>query len=72
MFTRTGRPRKKLTHAIQQVEDWFRFWREHPELVPDRLVPSVTPKGIVVIGTSAALSDLDKRRLAHLNSHRDV
>lgn len=72
LFTKQGRPRAKVTHAVQQVEDWLRWWRENPSGVPSGLDHTLQPEGIVVIGRSRSLSDGDRRRLAHLNSNRLV
>lgn len=72
LFTKKGRPRAPVTHAIQQVEDWLRWWRENPNRVPAGLDPTIQPEGMVVIGKSSQLTDADKRRLAHLNTNRLV
>jgi hypothetical protein len=72
LFTRTGAPYAHVTHALQQVEDWMRFWQEHPLDVPMPLDPTITPSGVVVIGRSKFLSEDDKRRLMNLNSNRRV
>jgi Domain of unknown function (DUF4263) len=67
LFTRSGRFRAAITHAIQQVEDWFRWWRENPSKVPKGLDASLPLEGMVVAGRSAALSGDERKRLIHLN-----
>jgi len=72
LFTKSGRPRAYVTHAIQQVEDWIRWWRENPEKVPEPLRPELPPDGTVIIGRSVSLTDREKKALEHLNSNRIV
>ena len=72
IFTKQGRPRAEVTHAIQQVEDWIRWWREHPKDVPAHLDGSIDPDGMVVIGRDHEMSADDRRRLASLNGGRRV
>jgi hypothetical protein len=72
IFTKSGRPRAEVTHAIQQVEDWLRWWRENPLEVPSPLDGSLPAEGLVVIGRSIDLDEDDKRRLLNLNHNRKV
>jgi hypothetical protein len=72
IFTQKGRPRAQVTHSIQQVEDWLRWWRENPSKVPDGLDGSVPVEGLVVIGRSADMTEDDRRRLLGLNHTRLV
>lgn len=72
LFTQTGAPYAHVTHALQQVEDWMRFWNEYPNEVPAPLDATITPAGVVVIGRSKFLSEDDKRRLLSLNSNRRI
>jgi antiviral defense system Shedu protein SduA len=72
LFTKAGRLLSTTTHAIQQVEDWLRWWAEHPAETPVGLKSSLPPSGLVVIGRSHKLSEADRKRLAHLNSNRKV
>ena len=72
IFTKMGRPRAGVTHAIQQVEDWIRWWREHPKSTPRQLDSAIDPDGMVVIGRDCEMSSDDRRRLASLNSCRRV
>lgn len=72
IFTKKGRQRSEVTHAIQQVEDWLRWWKENPSQVPQPLDSSIPVDGLVVIGRSEGMDEDTKRRLLHLNSHRKV
>lgn len=72
LFTKTGRPRKEVTHAVQQVEDWLRWWRRNPSRAPEGLDPALHPEGLVVIGRSRDLDPAEKERLYHLNQTRHV
>jgi|SRR5215218_1429616 len=72
IFTQKGRPRAYVTHALQQVEDWFRWIREHTSGLPDGLDASLPMEGLVVIGRSIDMSEDDKRRLLHLNHNRKI
>lgn len=72
IFTKSGRLRSHVTHAIQQVEDWLQWWREHPSEIPKAFDSSIPPQGLVVIGRNLDLDEQDKKRLLHLNSNRLV
>lgn len=72
LFTKTGAQFSHVTHALQQVEDWLRFWQEHPKDIPKHLDPTISPAGVVVIGRSRFLSEDDKRRLLSLNMNRRI
>lgn len=72
LFTKSGAPYAYVTRALQQVEDWMRFWHEHPSSVPAPLDPTISPTGIVIIGRSKFLTEDDKRRLMSLNSNRRI
>ncbi|WP_026798415.1 MULTISPECIES: Shedu immune nuclease family protein [Planktothrix] len=72
LFNKSGRLRYPVTHAIQQVEDWLRWWREHPDQIPQSLDHSAPLQGLVVIGRSFNMSDDEKRNLVHLNHNRSV
>lgn len=72
IFTKGGAPYAHVTHAMQQVEDWIRFWHEHPGEVPSPLDATIAPSGVVVIGRSKHLSEDEKRRLLSLNANRRV
>jgi hypothetical protein len=69
LFNKAGRWDSKVTHAIQQVQDWMRWWREHPSDVPAPLDPMIPLHGLVVVGRDKDLDDAAKRRLLHNNHH---
>jgi hypothetical protein len=70
VFTKKGRPRAEVTHAVQQVEDWLRWWRENPSKIPHPFDPTVPVEGLVVIGRSVEMDDDSRRRLLSLNHNR--
>ena len=72
IFTKKGRLRASVIHAVQQVEDWIRWWRENPNSIPRAFDGSIPPQGLVVIGRAMNLDDESKRRLNHLNYNRLV
>ncbi len=72
IFTKQGRLRWNVTHAVQQVEDWLRWWKENPSMVPKPLDSSIPVDGLVVIGRSEGMDEDTKRRLLHLNNNRKV
>ncbi|MCG9967419.1 DUF4263 domain-containing protein [Pelotomaculum terephthalicicum JT] len=72
IFTKRGRLRAKVTDAIQQVEDWLRWWRENPSEIPKPLDSSMPAEGLVVIGRSFNMDEDAKRRLLNLNHNRKV
>lgn len=59
-------------HALQQVEDWLRWWYEHPNELPHEIDANIPPEGLVVIGRRLSMPDDEKRRLLHLNANRKV
>jgi len=72
LFTRAGRIKAPITHALQQVEDWLRWWEENPTDIPAGLDRGVPPDGLVIAGRNRLLSEEEKRRLVHLNQNRRV
>ena len=72
LFTKSGRQRAGVTHAIQQVDDWIRWLREFPSQAPDHILPEFPPSGLVVVGRSTRLSSDQVARLEHQNSNRSI
>lgn len=73
LFTKNGRSRSHLTHAVQQVEDWLRWWQEESKNNPNEFLDtSIHPEGLVVMGRSKDLTEDERKRLLHLNSNRRV
>jgi hypothetical protein len=69
LFTGSGRWNAKITHAIQQVQDWMRWWREHPQEVPAPFDATIPVKGLIIAGRDRNLDESAKRRLLH-NNHQ--
>jgi hypothetical protein len=72
LLTRAGRPRAPITHAIQQVEDWLRWWARNPADIPQGIDNGVHPHGLVVAGRKQALTEDEQLLLLHLNQNRHV
>lgn len=72
LFTKDLHETDEVTHAVQQVSDWLRWWRQNsdnPIVAPSR---GVDPSGIVVIGRSSHLTDRERETLAHNNQRREI
>jgi hypothetical protein len=67
LFTQDGQTRAEITHAIQQVQDWFRWIRENPDHPLAKTSSALPPSGLVVAGRSRAFPEDTRNRLAHLN-----
>jgi hypothetical protein len=66
LFRRDGQPTQQLTHAINQIGDWLRYIQANKSKVERELGLtgiSATPRTLVVIGRSAALTDDNRRKL---------
>lgn len=72
LFTKKLRETKEVTHAVQQVNDWIHWCRQHPDDPVIAAGRAVTPDGGVVIGRSRHLSERERETLAHNNQGRDV
>lgn len=72
IFTSQGRPHHKVTHATQQVRDWIQWLGENPTHPMATGLGGIKPKGIVVMGRSAAFSEKERRLLANLNESSTV
>lgn len=72
LFTKSGRLRAEVTHALQQVEDWLRWLRENPDQTPRGLDSKLPMHGMVVIGRDNELSEDDRLRLLNLNASRQI
>jgi len=72
LFTNDLHETDEVTHAVQQVNDWLRWWRQnpnHPVVAPSK---GVNPDGLVVIGRSVRLNEREREALAHNNQGRDI
>ena len=68
VLTEKGRPRAELTHAQQQVKDWFDWISTHSEYARS-LMPGISePEGWVVIGRRSSIHNEHKHVLARENS----
>jgi hypothetical protein len=62
----------EVTHAVQQVSDWLRWCRQHPDDSVIAAGRGVLPDGMVVTGRSRSLSEREREVLAHNNQGRDI
>jgi hypothetical protein len=72
IFTRDGQPRAEITHAVQQVQDWFRWLRENPISAVATSLSGLPPAGLVIAGRSRDFNEDERSRLAHLNAGSSV
>ncbi|HEY2964246.1 MAG TPA: Shedu anti-phage system protein SduA domain-containing protein [Pyrinomonadaceae bacterium] len=72
LFTKDFHETDEVTHAVQQVSDWLRYCRQHPEDPVISASHGVSPDGLVVIGLSRHLSQRERETLAHNNQGRNV
>ena len=73
LFRRDGHLRHEFTHAIGQITDWLAYLADHRaevESTYDMRGISVSPRGLVVIGRSAALTDDHRRRLTTIQERQ--
>lgn len=71
LFRKDGQQREELTHAFNQIIDWRIFIEDNLRKVQEEMGLvgiSSNPRSLIVIGTSAALTDDDRRKLATLQS----
>jgi hypothetical protein len=72
LFTRKGRFRVETKHAVQQVEDWLRWWNDHPREQVGPFSTKLAIDGAVVMGRSIDMTSDEKERLISLNRNRRV
>jgi hypothetical protein len=68
LLTEKGRPRAELTHAQQQVEDWFEWISRHSEYARELLPGISEPHGWVVMGRRSSIAPQHKNVLARANA----
>lgn len=71
MFRKDGQQREELTHAINQISDWIRYIEDNKQKVENELGLigiSTSPRSLVVIGRSDALSTEDRRKLTTIQN----
>jgi hypothetical protein len=67
LFRNDGHPRQAFTHAVSQINDWLSYLHDNKQKVEQELGLigiSATPRTMVVIGRSAALTEDNRRMLA--------
>jgi len=71
LFTKSGNPSAKLTHAIQQVRDWHQWIHENLDYVR-KLLPHIEyPLGFVFMGRRSDLTPTTQKKLKRINyEHR--
>jgi hypothetical protein len=71
LFRNDGQQREELTHAIDQITDWRRYIEDNLRTVQDELGLdgiSSNPSCMIVIGRSASLDEVGKRKLVALQN----
>lgn len=72
IFTKRNSPRHKVTHAVQQVQDWIRGIYNNASNLPEWLAGNYTAEGMVVIGSSKDLTHDQKDTLMIHNAKSDI
>lgn len=72
IFTKRNSQRHKVTHAVQQVQDWIREIHNNASNLPQWLAGNYTAEGMVVIGRSKDLTQEQKDILMIHNAKSDI
>lgn len=72
IFTKRNSQRHKVTHAVQQVQDWIREIHNNASNLPKWLAGNYTAEGMVVIGRSKDLTQEQKDILMIHNASSDI
>lgn len=72
IFTKRNSQRHKVTHAVQQVQDWIREIHNNASNLPHWLAGNYTAEGMVVIGRSKDLTQEQKDTLMINNARSNV
>ncbi|UYV17000.1 DUF4263 domain-containing protein [Porphyrobacter sp. ULC335] len=67
IYTKSGNPSSQLTHAEQQVLDWLAWVEENYPYAAQSLNGISNPKGFVIIGRRADMSDSSAEKLRRRN-----
>lgn len=67
LFTRNGDFSAALNHAQRQIEDWQEWIENNLSTVEKKFPGMSSPRGLLVIGRSKDLSEVEQRRLARRN-----
>ena len=73
IFRKNGQQRQELTHAINQISDWVQYIEDNRGEVEASLGLvgiSTSPRTLVVIGRSAALSDENRRKITTIQNQQ--
>lgn len=68
ILTAQGRTRSELTHAQQQVKDWFDWVSQHSEYARSLLPGISEPQGWVIMGRRSSIPDEHKHVLTRENA----
>lgn len=72
IFTKRNSQRHKVTHAVQQVQDWIREIHNNASNLPQWLAGNYTAEGVVVIGRSKDLTQEQKDTLMINNAKSSI
>lgn len=72
IFTKRNSQRHKVTHAVQQVQDWIREIHNNASNLPQWLAGNYTAEGVVVIGRSKDLTQEQKDTLMINNANSNI
>lgn len=72
IFTKRNSQRHKVTHAVQQVQDWIREIHNNASNLPHWLAGNYTAEGMVVIGRSKDLTQEQKDILMINNARSNI
>lgn len=67
LFNKNGDFSAPLNHAQRQVEDWQDWIDDNLSTVQKKYPGIISPRGLVIIGRSKDLSDVEKRKLQRRN-----
>jgi hypothetical protein len=72
LFRRNGHQRHELSHAIGQIDDWLCHIQDNKAKWRANLGFSATPRMLVVVGRSAALTERNRRKLAAMQGRHPL
>jgi hypothetical protein len=66
MFTKSGEPSARLTHALQQIRDWHTWIHQNLDFAR-KLMPSIEyPMAYLFVGRRSELTDVTRNRLRRI------
>ena len=72
LFRKDGQQHEELTHAVNQVLDWYRYIEDNVDTVRRELKLDgigIRPDALVVLGRSSMLDEENRRKLQTLRNH---